>query len=50
MHQLQDQEALPSQDLTEASLQQYDIDRHIPFGQVELVMKYKAAETEALLL
>lgn len=50
MHQLQDQGALLSQDLTEASLQQYDIDRHIPFGQVELVVEYKAAETEALLL
>lgn len=49
MHQLQDQGASLSQDLTETSLQQYDIDRHIPFGQVELVVEYKAAETEALL-
>lgn len=50
MHQLQDQGALLSQDFTEASLQQYDIDRHIPFGQVELDVEYKAAETEALFL
>lgn len=50
MHQLQDQGALLSQDLTEAPLQQYEIDRHIPFGQAELAVEYKAAETEALLL
>lgn len=50
MHQLQDQGALLSQDLTEASLQQYDINRYIPFGQVELAVEYKAAEIEDLLL
>lgn len=43
MHQLQDQGPLPSQDLKEAPLQQYEIDGHIPFGQVKLVVEYKAA-------
>lgn len=50
MHQLQEQGALLSQDLTGAALQQRDTDRHIPFGQVELAVEYKAAETEPLLL
>lgn len=41
------QGALLSHDLTEASQQQYDIDGHIPFAQVEVLEEYKAAETEA---
>lgn len=44
------QGALLSGDLTEASLQQYDTDRHIPSAQVQLVVEYKAAEIEAPLI
>lgn len=44
------QGALLSGDLTEASLQQYDTDRHILFAQVQWVVEYKAAEIEAPLI